>query len=95
MDYFPEIGEVLNIPLDKCITFSVDDCGYNFSAHDIMVNWFHPFFLKSKSDASKTDNPDLWQVMNGPFSGEYWKSSCKEIQTLGGMEAWEVVDRTE
>ena len=71
MDYFPEIGEVLNIPLDKCITFSVDDCGYNFSAHDIMVNWFHPFFLKSKADASKTDNPDLWQVMNGPFSGEY------------------------
>ena len=30
--------------------------------------------------------------MNGPFKEEYWKAAVKEIGTLEGMEAWEVVD---
>lgn len=31
--------------------------------------------------------------MNGPFKEEYWNTACKEIETLEGVEAWEVVDQ--
>ncbi len=30
--------------------------------------------------------------MNGPFAGEYWKAAEKEIITLEGMGAWDVVE---
>ena len=53
---FTEIREVLNIPLDKFITFSANDCGYSGSSHDIMVNWVHPLILKAKPTTGKTDN---------------------------------------
>ena len=33
--------------------------------------------------------------MNGLFKEEYWKAAVMEIETLEGMEAWEVVDRVE
>ena len=58
MDDFPEMGEVLNSTLDKFITFSTNDCVYSGSAHDLMVNQVHPFFLKAKFSASKEDNPN-------------------------------------
>ena len=32
--------------------------------------------------------------MNGPFANEYWKADYKDIETLEGIGAWEVVDRT-
>ena len=31
--------------------------------------------------------------MNGPFKEEYWKAAMKELETLEGMDAREVVDR--
>jgi len=33
--------------------------------------------------------------MNGPFKESYWKAACTEVETLEGMDAWEVVDRTD
>ena len=30
--------------------------------------------------------------MNGPFADEYWKAAEKEIITLEGMGAWDVVE---
>ena len=33
--------------------------------------------------------------MNGPFKEEFWKAACVEVETLEGMDSWEVVDRTE
>ena len=33
--------------------------------------------------------------MNGPFREEYWTAACKEIEKLEGMDAWDVVDRSE
>ncbi len=47
-----------------------------------MVNWIHLLFLKVKAEASKQDNPNLWQAMNGPFADKYWKAAVKEIRTL-------------
>ena len=31
--------------------------------------------------------------MKGPFADEYWKAAKKEIRTLEGMGAWDVVER--
>ena len=33
--------------------------------------------------------------MKGEFADEFWKAACLEIETLEGMEAWEVVDEKE
>ncbi len=32
--------------------------------------------------------------MNGPFADKYWKYVVTEVQTLEGMGAWGVIDRT-
>ena len=48
MDDLTVIGDVLNIPLAKLIEFSENFCVYSSSAHNIMVNWVHPFFGKLK-----------------------------------------------
>ncbi len=41
---------------------------------------------------SKDDIPNWHQVMNGSFSDKYWKAAEKEIHTLEGMGAWDVVE---
>ena len=51
-------GLQANSPLDKFTTFDTNDCSYSGSTHNLMVNWFHPLFLKSTSAASKADNPN-------------------------------------
>ena len=51
-----------------------------------------PWFLATKTTASKEDNPNWWQAMKGPYSEEYWKAAQVEISTLENMNAWEVVD---
>ncbi len=33
--------------------------------------------------------------MNGPFDNNYWNAAFTEIETLEGMEAWNVIDRTD
>ncbi len=88
----PTIEELLASPLSKFITFAANDCGYSGSFTDIFVTAAHPFFLKAKSEASKEDNPNWHQAMNGPFADEYWKAAEKEIITLEGMGAWDVVE---
>jgi len=92
-DELPSIRDVLESPLAKFIHFAANACGYNGTAEDLMVNWIHPLFLKAKAKASKHDNPNWWQAMNGPFADEYWQAACKEIRTLEEMGAWDVVDR--
>ena len=92
MHDMPDIESVMASPLAKFITFAANDCGYNGSAKDLMVNWIHPLFLQAKTAASKEDNPNWNQAMNGPFADEYWKAACQEVETLEGMDAWEVVD---
>ncbi len=78
----PTIEELLASPLSKFITFAANDCGNSASFAEIFVNAVHPFFLKAKSEASKKDNPNWHQAMNGPFADVYWKAAEKEIITL-------------
>ena len=89
----PTIEELLASPLSKFITFAANDCGYSGSFTEIFVTAVHPFFLKAKSEASKEDNPNWHQAMNGPFADEYWKAAEKEIITLEGISAWDVIER--
>jgi len=79
-------------PLSRFITLAANDCGYRGSTLELVTTWVHPLFLKAKAEASKEDNPNWSQAMNGHFSDDYWKAAVKEIETLEGMEAWEVVD---
>ena len=53
-----------------------------------MIN---PLFLEAHAEASKEDNPNCNQAINGPFDDEYWKSAWTELETLEGMEAQYVV----
>ncbi|KAL7465925.1 hypothetical protein ACHAXS_006230 [Conticribra weissflogii] len=89
----PTVEDILNSPLANFIDFAANDCGYSGSTKELICNWVHPLFLKAKSASSQADNPNWWQAMNGPFANEYWKAAVTEIETLEGMDAWEVVDQ--
>ncbi len=88
----PTIDHLLACPLFKFITFAANDYGHGGSFTEIFVIAVHPFFLKAKSEASKDDNPNWHQAMNGPFTDEYWKGTKKEIDTLEGKCALDVVE---
>ena len=83
----PTVEDIMNCPLSKFIHFAANDCGYTGTSKDLIVNWIHPLFLKAKSAASKEDNPNWKQAMNGPFKEEYWKIACKEVETLESINA--------
>ena len=86
-DDMPSIEDIMNCPLSKFIHFAANDCGYSGSRRDLIVNWVHPLFLKAKSSASKEDNPNWCEAMNGPFKEEFWKAAKVEIETLEGMDS--------
>ena len=92
-DDTPTVDALLKSPLARFIKLAANDCGYSGSTKELIVNWIHPFFLAAKTAASKEDNPNWWQAMNGPFAEDYWKAACKEIETLERMHAWDVVPR--
>ena len=91
----PSVDYLKDCPFSRFIHFAANECGYAGTREDLVVNWVHPFFLKAKSEASKGDNPNWKQAMNGPFKAEYWEAAVKEVETLEGMDAWDVVDRTD
>ena len=93
MHDMPDIESVMASPLAKFITFTANDCDYNGSAKDLMVNWIHPFFLQAKAATSKEDNPNWNQAMNGPFADKYWKAACQEVETLEGAQELQVQER--
>ena len=90
-DYIPSIQELLDSPLSNFITLAANDCGYSGTTKELIVNHVHPLFLQAKAAASKEDNPNWRQAMNGPFADEYWKAALSEIETLESMRAWDVV----
>ena len=90
------VEDIMSCPLSKFIHFAANDCGYGGSRLELVVNWVHPLFLKARSAASKEDNPNWREAMvNGEFKEEFWQAAVDEIETLVGMDAWEVVDRPE
>ena len=88
------VESLMNSSLAPFIELAANDCGYRGSLKDLICNWIHPLFLKAKSAASKEDNPSWWQAMKGPFAEEFWKAAVVELETLEGMVAWEIVDKT-
>ena len=92
-DSIPTISELLEIPIFKSITLAANDCGYEGTTKDLIVNYVHPLFLKAKSATSNADNTNWRQAMDGQFSDEYWEAAVTEIETLESMSAWKVVDR--
>ena len=52
------------------ITLAANDCGYEGTTNELIVNWVHPLFLMDHAEANKEDNPNWNQAMNGPFADE-------------------------
>ena len=93
-DDLPSIDDIMKCPLSKFIHFDDNDCGYCGTRRKLVVNWIHPLFLKTKSAASKEDNPSWKDTMNGDFKVEFWEAALAEIKTLDDMDSWNVIDRT-
>ena len=77
MDGFPEMVEVLNSLLGKFITFIENDCGYSGSVYYLMFNFFNHSFLRISLLIERKIIKNWWQAINGTFTNEYWKASCK------------------
>ncbi len=91
----PTIEDLLACPLSKFITFAANDFGHNGSFTKIFANAVHPFVLKEKSEASKEDNTNCHQAMDGPYADEYWKAAENEIDNLEEICAWDVVEHND
>lgn len=89
----PTVAALLQNPIAKFIKFAASHVGYDGTIDRLVCEWIHPLMLQAKAAASKEDNLNWWQAMNGPFSEEYWKAACVEVETLESMEAWDVVER--
>ena len=81
MEEIPSVETLVTSPLSRFIHSAASDCGYSGTRYELTTNWVHPLFFKAKSEASKEDNPNWRQAMNGPFKEEYWNTACKEIET--------------
>ncbi len=86
----PTIKDLLVCPVSKVITSAANECKYSGSfTETLCMQSTH--FLKTKSEASKEDNPNWQQAMNGLFTDEYWKEN-DEISTLEEMGAWDIFE---
>ena len=74
-DSMPTIAELLDNPISNFVTLAPNDCGYEGTTDDLIVNYVHPLFLKAKAAGSQADNPNWRQAMNFQFSDEYWKAA--------------------
>ncbi len=94
-DDLPPIEDIMNCLFSKFIYFAANDCGCCGSRRYFIVTCIHSLFLKAKLAASKDENPNWRDVMESPFKEEFWKAVCIEVETLEGMDSWDVVDHTD
>ena len=47
-DSITTIAELLDSPISNFLTLAANYCGYEGTTEDIIVNYVHPLFLKSK-----------------------------------------------
>ena len=92
VDNIPTIAELLDSPTSNFISLDANECVYEVSTEDLIVNYVNPLFMKAKAAASQAGNPNWHQVMDGQFDDEYWEAAVTEIETLKSMGAWKVVD---
>ena len=64
----PTVADIMASTLDKNITIPANDCGYGGTEKELIVNYVHPFFLKTKSAGSREDNPNCRKVTTGVFA---------------------------
>ena len=88
----PSLEALMACSLSKYNHFATNNCGYKGLHNELIANWVHPLFLKTKSKASNKDSPNWKQAMYGPFKEEYSQATVKEIETIDSMNAWEVVN---
>jgi hypothetical protein len=75
-DSLPSIADLINSPLSKYITLATNDCGYDGTAEDLIVQYVHPLFLRAHSAASKENNPGWHEATRGNLPtiiGRQWK----------------------
>ena len=86
-DSITTIAELLDSKISNFITLAANDCGYDGTTEDIIVNYVHPFFLKAKAAASQADNTNWRHAMDGQFADEYWEAAVIEIETIESTSA--------
>ena len=91
----PTLAELVDITLDNYITIAANNCGYNVTAEDLIVNYVHSFFLKAKPDKSQEENPNWREVTTVVIADNYWKAMKVEIATLKSMGDWEIIYQDE
>ena len=79
-------------PLDKFITLAENYYVHKGTINQFIFKWVHPLLLKAKSEASKEDNPNCNQAMDGPFVYGYWQAACTKLEILEMMGDWDVID---
>ena len=62
------IAELMDSLISNFVTLAANDCGYEGTTEDPIVNYVHPLFLKYKSAAGQADNPNWCQSMDGQFA---------------------------
>ena len=64
------------------ITLVANNCSYEGTNKELIVNWVHPLLLKDHAKSIKEDNPNWNQENNCSFSNEYRQATCTDIKTL-------------
>ena len=64
----PTLSDLMEISLARFVTLAENDCGYELTTKEFIVNWVHPLSLKARSEDSKEYNPNRYQAKNGPFA---------------------------
>ena len=54
----PSVESLMASPLSKFIQFAANDFGYAGTRYKLIANWVRPLFLKAKTEASKSNNPN-------------------------------------
>ena len=72
-EYLPTVADLMASPLAKYITLAANNCGYDGTMEELIINYVHPLFLKSKPAANLEDNQNWREATTGVFADNYWK----------------------
>ena len=67
----PAVDDVIKTSFAIFITLASNYFIYYGTTREMLVNWFRLLFLKTHDEASREDNPNSKQEMNGHFPDEY------------------------
>ena len=67
---FPTVADLKEINLAIFITLDANDCGYEGTTKEFILNWVHPLFLKAHNEYIREYKPNWNHAMNGTFDNE-------------------------